>query len=229
MKPSLQAFLHARDLDELLDLSNQLGELDETDHEIITSVLYQWQDLQAVANIMLHPRVMPRAQVLRYLIRAFEDRHHYLSLAAAVGLRGLGAGFFMDWHRAQLVDILVQKLDAQELDIVRQASVTVAEFVNAEKIPKLTRFLNHDDEIVRHNIVIAHRIALGVAATRDLLQDVLNTRPLTAESRAFLEQRLAEATQIAADPNPDRIWMSNLSGPLLSYIPNYSDWNPVAI
>jgi HEAT repeat protein len=228
MNPTLQAFLHAQDLDELLALSGQLNDLNEQDHETITSVLYHWQDLQAVANIMMYPRLMPRAQVLRHLIRAFEDDNQYLSLAATVGLQTLEHNFFTDWHRAQLVDILIDKLNASALDVARRASVTLGEFIKDEEISKLTPFLNHYDDVVRHNVVIAHRIARGVEATRDLLKHVLDTYPLSVESRSFLEQRYAEAIKVANDPSSDGLWLSNLSGPLLSYIPNFCDWSSAA-
>jgi len=228
MKPTLNEFLRATDLDELLSLRQKLGDVDETDQEIIAGLLIDWADTQAVANLLMYPRLIPRGQVLRHLLSAFRDDNSYLALAAIVGIQPLGDGFFTAGHQEQLVDILIEKLSAPEFDIVQRASVTLVGFIKADDMAKLALFFNHDDESVRHNVVVAHVNALGLPATVEVLREVLANRPLADASRQFLETRLAEAIEVAADSDPERKWRSNLVAPLLGYIPNLSAWKPPA-
>jgi hypothetical protein len=90
MSGKLEAFLHTKDLDDLQQARQRLGRVGKRDSQAAQSVLEQWADHQAVANVLFHPDLLPRPLEMRYLMKALEETDMpYFKLAAVVGLQGL--------------------------------------------------------------------------------------------------------------------------------------------
>lgn len=87
---SLQDLLAASDLDALLAAREALDGLDADDDARLLTLVEQWQDVPALANVLMYPEVLPEDVRLPALLRAVRDREEpYLSLAASVGLQRL--------------------------------------------------------------------------------------------------------------------------------------------
>jgi hypothetical protein len=86
----LEAFLHTKDLDELQWARQRLGKVRRRDSQAAQSVLEQWGDHQAVANVLFYPDLLPRPLQMRYLMKALEETDMpYFKLAAVLGLQRL--------------------------------------------------------------------------------------------------------------------------------------------
>jgi len=228
-RPALDAFLACAELDELSDRRAALGALDAGDIAAIDAVLYHWSDLQAVANVLMYPELIARPQLVRHLLHALEDADHdYLALAAIVGLQPLGHGFFPEQHREQLAALLIARLPSARLAIAQRASVTLVSFLGADEVARVARFLDHPDDTVRHNVVVAIVAAVGVAAAGPLVRRTLAQGSLGADARASLVARAGELDALIAAGDPVRVRGSRLGAPLLAYLPNLADWPPAA-
>jgi hypothetical protein len=90
MSPELEVLLHTKDLDDLQRARQRLGRVSRRDSQAALSVLEQWADHQAVANVLFHPDLLPRPLQMRYLMKALEETDMpYFKLAAVVGLQRL--------------------------------------------------------------------------------------------------------------------------------------------
>jgi hypothetical protein len=224
-RPALDAFLGCAELDELADRRAELGALDAGDIAAIDAVIYQWSDLQALANVLMYPELIARPQLVRHLLHALEDADHdYLALAAIVGLQPLGHGFFPEQHREQLAAVLIARLGAARLAIAHRASVTLVSFLGEDEVGKVAPFLDHPDAAVRHNVVVAIVAAVGVAAAGALVHRTLAQAPLGADARASLVAQAAELDTLIAAGDADQVRSSRLGAPLLAYLPNLADW-----
>lgn len=226
MTPALQRFLACDELDALAQQRQTLAELDADDTSAVLEVLYEWNEPLAVANVLMYPQLIEAAQRVRYLLAGLRDDHSYLQLAAIVGLQVLGRDNLRDSHRAEFVRLLVDKLEQEPAIIPQRASVTLVELIVADQLALLTRYLNHPDRVVRHNVVVAMVKAAGLEASRDQLDEALARALLSPESKAFAAERRAEIDRViaAGGRRSDAFIASNLSAPLLGYIPNLSDW-----
>lgn len=88
--PGLDRFLTAIDLDDLLRARHDIASLTPEESARIVSVVRDWNDRQAVANLMLHPDLMPTDVCLDAVDRALHSNEvPYFTLAATVGLQGM--------------------------------------------------------------------------------------------------------------------------------------------
>lgn len=226
-RPALDAFLGCAELDELSARRAALGALDAGDIAAIDAVLYQWSDWQALANVLMYPELIARPQLVRHLLHALEDADHdYLALAAIVGLQPLSHGFFPEQHREQLAAALIARLEAAQLAIARRASVTLVSFLGEDEVAKVAPFLNHPDDAVRHNVLVAIVAAVGAEAASTLVRRTLARAPLGADARAGLVALAAELDALIAAGDADQVRASRLGAPLLAYLPNLADWPP---
>jgi hypothetical protein len=221
-RSELEAFLHAPDLDTLATTFEALGPVTDADQAAVAAELNEWRNPRVVANALFHPSVMPRDQTMRYLLAGFQDLHPYLPLAAAVGLRELGPTFFLDWHRAQFVDVLVEALGGPAVDLRRQASISLVQMINEDEIGKIEPWLNDEDPMVRHNVMVAHVTALGPERAAIAFRRVLDERRLSDASVAALRAAADEAAALDG-PADEKLWSGSLGAPTLSYIPDFDE------
>ena len=87
---ALERLLTASDPDLLAVARDALDGLDEDDDARIREVLTAWDDVPAVANLLMYPEVVAEQERMPALLRALrDDAQPYLGLAASVGLQRL--------------------------------------------------------------------------------------------------------------------------------------------
>jgi hypothetical protein len=214
MSEKLKIFLQAEDLDDLQSAKNKLGDLEEEDIALIHSILQQWQNLQAVSNLLFHPCVIPEAIRVNSLLHGLADQENrYNVLAATVGLQEIDPEPLSDEDIAQIRKRLLDIIETNETILAARASVSILPFLSEYEIDRVFRFLSHPVEAVRHNILgwlyenagFESREAFIATATHHVLPETL----------AWVSETLQEHDRRVTAGQP-----STLGLPLYTYIPN---------
>jgi HEAT repeat protein len=218
ISPELRAVLSAEDLDDLGDARRAIKEPGADDRSAIHAILENWEDPQAVANLLLHPTLIPQEMRLATLFRGLrEQRVPYYVLAAVCGLADIKAETLSTDNRARVVAELTAVI--QNTDDVRaqRASVTLESFVTARDASRVIALLEHPDKTVRHNLW-----ARAIATLKD---DGVEKFAAAARASGLSEvaQRRVTADFKEFAANPDA---AGFSGPLFAYIPNLREVRP---
>ena len=153
MTPELEAFLAAEDLDELLTARQKIAALDTADTAVVRAVLQQWQNPQAVSNLLLNASLIPEEIRLPCLFRGLAKRTvAYYVLAAVVGLQGIDpAGLASAERERVLAELLAVLWDTTGI-LAQRASVSFQRFAGEADAARVFALLGHADATVRHNL-----------------------------------------------------------------------------
>lgn len=210
MVDNLTLFLQADELDETQRLAQQVLPLDAEGEALVRSIVHQWQDAQAVANLLLHPTIMPVDIRNDALLRGLHEPLTYNTLASVVGLQN-HADWWTNDEKSEIVERLQSIMFSAPPPLANRASVTLLDYVQEQDIDKLIFFLGYPGEIVQHNSLVALVRLIGEDET------------LERVNAAFEAKQVTEAGQ---DFTAAHIYTVSEDGlPLLSYIPNLKDYS----
>jgi hypothetical protein len=213
----LQAFLAADDLDELLNARQQIASLGAQDTAVVRSVLGQWQNPQAVSNLLFHPGLIPEDLRVASLFRGLAERQViYYVLASVVGFQSIDPAEVCPDNRGRIVEELLSVIRATRGILAQRASVSIQCFLSEEDAPRVLALWSHPDDTVWHNL-------------RAWLFRTFQVRGVQSFAEAARRSGLAEAvqTRLAEElselvNNPPNGFDSRLSE-LFGYIPNLRD------
>jgi hypothetical protein len=155
----IDVFLASTDLDDLADASEALTlHPDDTGHA--ASAIESWSDLQAVANLLMYPAVLPEQLRVAALLRGLRG-DGYLRLAATVGVGDVSPDELSDGVRRELVDALLDVVASDAGPAGLRASAEVGPLLRADEMELLEDLAAHPVDAVRHNLTQA---GLGVTA-----------------------------------------------------------------
>ena len=155
MSPDLQQILSTDELDDLFAKVDSLPALGSEDSNAIRSLLQEWNDRQAVANLLMLPKLIPTSERFEYLIKALQDTNvSYYALAAVVGLQDLRREDFTEQQRKQIVDCLIALMAADNPILAQRASVSIRHYLSDRDIPKIGQFLASTDDVIKHNTLV---------------------------------------------------------------------------
>lgn len=217
MSPELRTFLAAEDLDELLDARSNIATLSAEDSEVVRDVIAQWQQPQAVSNLLIHPNLLPEDVRLTCLFRGLaEHRVPYYVLAAIVGFQSIEPNRLTTDENAKIATALWDVIAQTEGVLAQRASLSFRAFASEVEAPAVLFLMAHSDKTVRHNL-------------RSWLFSVFKDRGLEAFANAVQASDLGEAQKqelvaefTAFTTTPPEGFNSPLF-PLLTYIPNLRD------
>jgi hypothetical protein len=221
---SLEAFLRAEDLDVLLRARGDIASMTSEQLACVVSVIKDWSDRQAVANLLFHPDVMPTSVRFEALDRGLHSRDvPYFVLAATVGLQGVPLADVPNDKRAAWIQILLGLVRSTSRVLAGRASVTLASWLEgagtSDILAELVSLYPVPDEGACRNIV-----AVVLATCGDL--------PADEFARRLVEWRVSSATATAlrnahkeyiAKKAQDEFRAMLMKAPALDYIPNLSD------
>jgi hypothetical protein len=152
MTHALHRFLTAEDLDSLLEARLALGVLGPQDEQEVLAMLQRGWPMQGMANLLLHPGVLPRHvradTVLGALTRAPGT---YFQLAAAVGSGVLAADALPDAVRRRFARALLRLVLRGSEVVAQRASVSLHAFARPHDAPLIAAAALHADAVVRGN------------------------------------------------------------------------------
>ena len=232
MSAALAAFLAEPELDRLDAARGAVGTPSGQDAETIARVLDEWADVQAVANLLMHPALIGAEERVGALRRGLGERGHpYLALAATVGLQRLEPNRLGDAERAAFAEALVELMARERRGpLATRASVTLNAFLDAQDAERAARLLDHPDKTVRYNVLVALITAVGPDEIGRFVDsaaaDGLVSEQVRTSAQAELEP--LERRRGAAPLGRIDVFASGLGAPQLSYIPNLRDSSGVS-
>ena len=142
-------------------------------------VLDAWEDVQAVANVLLHPDLIAPPLRVPTVVRGLED-DGYVQLAAAVGAARLPAPVTEE-DRVALVDALLDLMAGQGGLAAVHAAEALDGLARDDDATELVVLLGHPDDDVRHRLQRLMFALLGADGIDRLLDDRNLVRPDDAE------------------------------------------------
>jgi hypothetical protein len=218
---ALDAFLKAEDLDDLLRIRRDLGVLTSDEEQRISSIIHDWTDNQAVANLLFNPDVMPPALRFEALDRALHSNHVcYFALAATVGLQQVKWNEVPGAKRASWLQALQRLVRSKSRTVAGRASVTLFEWTLGDGrddiLMELLSLYPVSDEGACRNIV-----AIALARWHDLSAEELTERLsdgcVTGSARAAVRQAHEKHRKLKAR---DEFRALIMKSPAYVYIPN---------
>jgi hypothetical protein len=219
MSPALERFLAVEDLDELIKARREIEALDPDDRLAIQAILEQWQNPQAVSNLLLHADLIPEEFRLASLFRGICERKvAYYVLAAIVGFQSVNPSelTFEDRERAttELWNMIAQSEDI----LAERASVSLRGFATIADATPMFALLDHSNTAVKHNLR-----AWLFSTFKDLgLEQFTDAARESGIGEDLQRQMVAEFAEFISVPLPQQGWKSPIFS-LLSYIPNLRD------
>lgn len=207
-----QQVLLAVDLDELL---GTVQEVDPLEAELLfRAVIADWNDPQAVSNLLWHPRLLPADLQLPALQQALTGSDGYLQLAAAVGSRTVTDGADPESPESRsMFDALLGVVAGGTGLPARQAAISLRELVPIDRAHDVITMMGHPDAEVRRSLVAALVELFGGEALDLQLADADWIDP--ARAAAFRAVLVADGIDLTAEPGA---W-----APKLEYLPNLAE------
>ena len=209
VQANLALFLQTEELDDAQQLAEGAAPRKESDRHTVTQILECWDDPQAVANLLMHPELIPAEARGAALLRGLHEPLTYATLAAVVGLQDQ-LEIWSDTERAGIAKRLQAIIFEARPVIADRASVTLLAYAGVADVNELIFLLGYPGETVQHNALLALVRLLGVDNARDRIEAALAIKRVTDAGRDFVAAHLNE--QLLDDL------------PLLSHIPNRSDF-----
>lgn len=217
------AFLSAWDLD---DTAAAAAAVDAQQAQpLFREVIGSWTDVQAVANLLLHPALLPSDVRVPALINALVADAGYLCLAAAVGCRTLSDRHVINSPNRvgrvrsnELVDALLPIIEVRHGMIARRAAIGLHGLVTTDRLQQVLEVFDHPDPEVRRAAAAALVRLCGGAGVLAVLADPEVVAPPRAT--AVLDTLAADGIELMGS--------SVGLAPALDPLPNLRDFLPSA-
>jgi hypothetical protein len=144
----------------------------------------------------------------------------YAVLASIVGLQDAEPD---EAARATIVQRLIEIIQNGPQVTAARASVLLSELAGNSDVERIAPLLDHPDDSIRHNVLVA----LIKAAGLQNVSAALAQASISPDARAYAEAKLAgwERFYQNGELNYGQWYLSDLSAPLLTYIPNLKDFS----
>jgi len=220
----LDRFLTATDLDDVVRVRNEISSLTPEESARVVSIVREWNDRQAVANLLFHPGLMPAVVRFDALDRALHSIDTpYFTLAATVGLQGVAPDEVPGAKRAAWGQVLLALLQSRSAVLAGRASVTLCAWTrgvaNPDILPQMVALYPVSDEGACRNIVCAVLDNCGDRSTEEFDQCLLEWG-VSDSTRAALRRAHAE---YADRKERGELRAMIMKAPTLAYIPNLSE------
>ena len=160
----IERFLAATDLDLAVSAFEALTEISRDDAAALVEVVVSWSNAQAVANMLMHPAIIPAPYRVPSLLRGLAtDFRRYPSVAAIVGLRKFD---MPDEYRRAVATRLVELAATDAEPVSSLASVTLGEYLLEIDTGEVLARYDDCGDTARHNVLVGLIDALGVDDVR---------------------------------------------------------------
>ena len=215
----LRRFLATSDLEALARARADLdpGRFDIDDRLEIEAVLHDWDDLQAVANLLMYPELIAADERIAQVRRAVVDEHPYLQLAGATAIIEIDRAEFGEDARYDLVQRLLAIIGADGGVLADRASYSVVALMHPTDGPEVVEHIDHSSVTVRRNLVQGLLGLVGPTGVKSLVEEPGFVEP---ETQAAIRDRLRDDGVDLNRPADD------LRLPLiLVYLPSLAEWD----
>jgi hypothetical protein len=215
----LRRFLVASDPDRLAQARAAFDpdRLSLDDRLEIEAVLHDWDDVQAIANLLMYPELIAADERIAQLRRALVDEHTYLQLAATVAIIEIERAEVGEDARFDLVQRLLATIAGDRGVLADRASYSLIALLTPTDGPEVVAQLDHPSATVRRNLTQGILGLVGPSGIKSLVDEPGFVEP---EVQAAIRVRLRDDGIDLNRPADD------LRLPLiLAYLPSYADWD----
>ncbi|HEY2812823.1 MAG TPA: hypothetical protein VGJ03_05120 [Acidimicrobiales bacterium] len=213
MDEALDLFVRATDLDVVSDARGRISRISKLESAQLHEIVAEWQDRQAVANLLMYPEVIPAPDRDQALFRGLSsDLGDYTLLASIIGVQRLA-------ERDQLADDVRKQAGSRLVEVARtapdataaRASIALGELTDDVDLDEILTLVDVPDETVMHNVLA---IALELAGREQVRERV---------ARLQASGRLDDPSAVRALAHLES--MDGMAAlPALTYIPSLADW-----
>jgi hypothetical protein len=218
-RSGLRRFLAAADPDELARARAEIDaeNLAIDDRLEIEAVLHDWDDVQAIANLLVYPELIVADERMAQIRRALVDDHAYVQLAATVAVMVVERAEIGDDARFDLVQRLLALVAADRGVLADRASYSIIGLLTPTDGPEVVERLDHPSASVRRNLLQGMLGLVGPSGIRSLVEEAGFVEPdVQAAVRVRLHDDGVDLTRPADD----------LRLPLiLVYLPSLAEWD----
>lgn len=211
----LERFLAAQELDELGAARDEIKVITRADAGVLAQIVSDGTDEQAMANFLMYPEVIPAhlrtATVLAALQRPPTD---YRLLAAVVGLGRLELDLADQKSVAERLLELSARTDTLISTLAARAFGSVAAAYDVQLAVERLGDLRPTE---RHNVLAALVNTFGSGPIYTALEIASTLGLMSPDDAEVIREQVAQG-----ENNP----LSNLRIPLLTYIPDLTEWHP---
>jgi hypothetical protein len=214
----LRRFLSAAALDELALARSDLDPngLVLDDRLEIEAVLHDWDDVQAVANLLMYPEFITADERIAQVRRALVDEHRYVQVAGTCAIIGIDRAEFGEDSRYDLAQRLLAIIGEDEGVLADRASYTVVALMHPTDGPEVVERIDHPSATVRRNLVQGLLALVGPTGIKSLVEEPGFVEP---DAQASIRTRLS-ADGVDLDRPVD-----DLRLPLIMvYLPSLAEW-----
>jgi hypothetical protein len=226
MENTLKTFLEINDLDLLWEARANISLIDSQDEAEIINILDEGKNLQAVANLLMYPELIPERKRFDYIIAGLQNTNFpYVVLVSIVGLQGLSIETLSVETKTWIIKHIISLIRENTGIIAERASVLIADSlwqldeISASQIIDL---LDHTNEVVRHNTLVALIPLVGLENIRAFIDSAVQQQRLSQTGKLMAEEKLSNIVGFTQDNKVDssKFDLGSLSSALLTYIPN---------
>lgn len=214
----LRRFLATDELDELARARADLDpdRLDLDDRLEIEAVLHDWDDLQAIANLLMYPELIAPDERVAQARRALVDEHPYVQLAGTAAIIEIDRAEFGEDARYELVQRLLAIIASDDGVLADRASYSVVALMHPTDGPEIVERIDHPSATVRRNLVQGLLGLVGPSGIKSLVDEPGFVEP---EAQAAIRERLrADGVDLARPVDDLRLPL------ILVYLPGFTEW-----
>jgi hypothetical protein len=215
----LRRFLATSDVEGLARARADLdpGRFDTDDRLEIEAVLHDWDDLQAVANLLMYPELIAPDERIAQVRRALVDEHPYVQVAGTTAILEIDRAEFGEDARYDLVQRLLAIIGADDGVLADRASYSIVALMHPTDGPEVVEHIDHSSATVRRNLVQGLLRLVGPTGVKSLVEEPGFVEP---EAQAAVRDRLRDDGVDLTRPADD------LRLPLvLVYLPGFAEWD----
>jgi len=214
----LRRFLTTDELEELARARAGLDpdHLDLDDRLEIEAVLHDWDDLQAIANLLMYPELIAPDDRIAQVRRALVDEHSYVQLAGTVAIIEIERAEFAEDARYDLVQRLLAVIATDEGVLADRASYSLVALMHPTDGPEVVERIDHPSATVRRNLVQGLLGLIGPSGIKSLVEEPGFVEP---EAQAAIRDRLrVDGVDLNRAADDLRLPL------ILVYLPGFAEW-----
>ncbi|MEM0942109.1 MAG: hypothetical protein AAF600_20440 [Bacteroidota bacterium] len=229
MNEKLIAFLKNGELNDLANIIQKIPKASEKDEKAILHVLEDVTNLQARANLLMYPQLIPEKERYKILLDGLmEVKHTYFVLAALVGIECIPQSAFFEPLGLKIIDEIWRILHQYQGVIAERASTFIADtlwHVDHTIAPRVMQLLGHQSNIVQHNALVALIPLLGLVNIKNEIGAAVGRGDLNQQAQITALKKLNTIKGFSDDTLDEETFDIGILGvSLLPYIPNMDDY-----
>ena len=216
----LNQFLQEQELDNLLNLHSTVSIKNKEDSTLILSILDNWNDKQAVSNLLFYPTLIPQANRFNAVVKGLTDqKNKYFNLASIVGVQSPEDLGFNNDEVSRIKNILFKHVEQSMDSRAMRSTTSLAQYINKDDTESILTCASNTMEDVQTNLLSMISNLYGQNNIRNVLMEKNSENKIGSEN--LLAELEKQELKIKEAPEDKKGFFKSIVGmPVAGYIPN---------